>query len=625
MKKEKNNAVEKVENALNNNKNKKSYDKTEEKNNKSIKSDKKRDNQKTQKNEQKTNSENKKTEEQTTQKDKKAKMTGKEKQKKEKKEKEKAERIIKRNQKKEEKRNIKLMREKERAQKKIELAKIKAQKQAEKEKAQAAAIREKNRKREERLKRKEEIKAEKEKRKDLIKKELKEQKEKNKQKNREKNRGLGGWLAAVISLSVITVVLGSVLTYTFLTPSANDRVLESNYQRAFYDTVTKVDNMDLNLSKALATKDSGAMQKYLVDLAINSELAENDIQQLPLKDENKFYTTKLINQIGDYSKYLNKKIIDDKEITDSDYSSLQRLYEHNLALKNALQVMREKMGSEFAFGEMIKGDNIVLSNFNQLENLSVEYPELIYDGPFSDGKDRKDIKGIDGEQISDKLALQKFNAIFSDYDLVNVRTAGNATSNIECYNIQGEKGGNLLYAQISKKGGKLIMFAYAGSCNAKNYQQDAAIDKASAFLNKNGLADMKAVWVNLSNNVYTINYASEIGDIIVYPDMIKVRVCAETGMVIGLEATSYYTNHTNRLPSAAAITKKQAENKVSANIDIDTTRLVIVPVGENTEKLCYEISGSFDGSTYYVYIDAISGRQVEMFKVVKSSEGTLLM
>ena len=112
----------------------------------------------------------------------------------------------------------------------------------------------------------------------------KERKQENKRKKQD-NKGFGGWLAAVISLGVVSLVLASVLTYTLLMPSTTDTMLESSYQKSFYSTVEQVDNIDLNLSKILASKDKTAVQKYLVDTPINSELAENDIQQLPLHDE----------------------------------------------------------------------------------------------------------------------------------------------------------------------------------------------------------------------------------------------------------------------------------------------------------------------------------------------------
>ena len=202
---------------------------------------------------------------------------------------------------------------------------------------------------------------------------------------------------------------------------------------------------------------------------------------------------------------------------------------------------------------------------------------------------------------------------------------GEATGDIECYNVQGVVNGDNLYAQISKKGGKMIMFSYAGSCDKIVIDQEQAIENATRFMESVGIKDMKAVWINLANNVYTINFAYEQDGVIVYSDLVKVRVCAETAMVIGLESRSYYTNHTERQIGSASIGKATAKTKVSDNISVDTARLVIVPIGQKSEKLCYEFSGEYNGSTYYIYIDAVTGRQVEMFKVIESTEGTLLM
>ncbi len=550
----------------------------------------------------------------------------------------------------------KAMREKIRAEKRVELARIKAHKKAEKEKAKAAVLRERNRKKMELKAHREQIKAQKEERKQMLKNEskkerqqrlkeeraeknrVKESKRKEKadarkarkerrQKNREQGRSYGGWLAAVISLGVATLVLASVLTFTFMMPSAGDMALESGYQKSFYDTVEQVDNIDLNLSKAIATKDTGAMQLYLVDTAINSELAENDLQQLPLQDESKYYTTKLINQIGDYAKYLNKKIVSGEQLSKDDMEGLVRLYNANRTFKNSLQEMMAQMSPDYSFSSMAGGGsgNLVIENFNELQNLSVEYPELIYDGPFSDGLDRKEMKGLIGDEIDQDKAKEIFVTTFSDYQLEKVENVGSSSGNIECFNVQAMVNGQALFAQVSKKGGKILMFSYAGSCNAEKISGEQATEKALEFLQKNGVENMKPVWINLANNLYTINFAYEDNGVIVYSDLIKVRVCAETEMVIGMEAVSYYTNHTERVIGNPKLSVDSASEEVSDNIEIKTDRLVLVPIGNSTEKLCYEFSGEYDGATYYVYIDAINGKQVEMFKVIESTEGMLLM
>ncbi|MBO7344919.1 MAG: germination protein YpeB [Clostridia bacterium] len=561
--------------------------------------------------------------------------------------------------KKAEKARLKEQRERELAEKRLELARLKAHRKAEKQKAKATALREKNRRRAEAEKRRMEIKAERQARREMLKNETKkqrherimeekrakreeriqrrqsvlaekrarrEQKSIERRERKERNKGYGGWLSAVISLGVATLVLSSVLTFTFLMPTQGDNMLESAYRKSFFDTVEQVNNIDLNLSKALATADTGAMQKYLVDTAINSELAENDIQQLPLQDESKYYTTKVVNQIGDYAKYINNKIISGEKLSESDYQGLVQLYRANAELKEGLSKMREEMSGDFSFSTLMDGGdgNLVINGFNQLQNLSVQYPELIYDGPFSDGLDRKEIKGLNGAEIDQNIALEKFTQIFGEYQLENIMVDGSSNAQMECYNVQGEKDGDILYAEISKKGGKLVMFSFAGSCNGVNKSEEQAQEIAEQFVASLGIENMKPVWINLSNNVYTINFAYEQNGIIVYSDLVKVRVCGETGMVIGLEGTSYYTNHTQRVISKPVLTKSQAQSKVSSSILVEGGRLVVVPIGQKSEKLCYEFVGEYDGSIFYAYIDAISGRQVEMFKVVESTEGKLL-
>ena len=457
------------------------------------------------------------------------------------------------------------------------------------------------------------------------KKEEREKKALERRKRKDKNAGKGGYIAAIISLGIATLILSSVLTFTFLMPTESDNQLEASYQRSFYDTVEQVNNMDLNLSKTLATKDVSSIQGYLMDLAINSELAENNIQQLPLKDENKYYTAKLINQIGDFAKYLNKKLANGEKLSSMDLSSLRSLYNANLSLKDTLYKSLSNMDKDFTFSSLEnESDNFFLQNLGELQNLSVEYPELIYDGPFSDGVDRKEIKGLSLTEINEAEAQDEFVKIFGEYGLSNVSSVGETQGAIECYNVSAEVNGDNLFAQISKRDGKLIMFEYSGSCMDVNYLEESAKEQAEEFLSSLSLTNMKAVWSNLDNNVYTFNFAYEKDGVIVYSDLIKVRVCAETKMVIGLEATSYYTNHTERLIPSPKISEDKAKEYVSEELIVGTGRLSLIPVGTSSEKLCYEFEGEKDGQIFYVYIDAISGKQIEMFKVIESSEGKLL-
>ncbi len=506
---------------------------------------------------------------------------------------------------------------------------LREQRKIEQAKTSAIKLREKSRLKEQKLltKREESKRAHELKERALrIKREEKARKTEQKRRDKEQNRGRGGYIAAIISLGIATLVLSSVLTFTFLMPTESDNTLEASYHRSFYDAVEQVNNMDLNLSKVLATKDKATIQGYLLDLAVNSELAENDIGELPLHDENKYYTTKLINQIGDFAKYLNKKLANGESLLDSDLNALKRLYEANASLKDTLYKSMSNMDEDFSFASMEDdGDNILLQNLNELQNLSVEYPELIYDGPFSDGLDKKEIKGLKNTPVTQADAKDKFIRIFASYGVTDVTLEGESQGVIECYNVSGTVKEENLYAEFSKMGGELIMFDYQGSCGEVNYMEDSAREKAEEFLASLGLKNMKAVWSNLGDNVYTFNFAFEQDEVVVYSDLIKVRVCAETNMVIGLEASTYYTNHTERVISTPKISEKEAKENVLEGLEIQNERIALIPIGNSSEKLCYEFEGEMNGETFYVYIDALNGRQVEMFKVIQSSDGSLLM
>lgn len=186
--------------------------------------------------------------------------------------------------------------------------------------------------------------------------------------------------------------------------------------------------METGLSKVLASGSSESQQKYLVDLAIDSELAENDLQRLPLQDETKHYTTKLINQIGDYSKYLNEKLANGGAVTAEEKESLRQLYQALSSLKDSLKNMSDQMGDDFDFNSLRDAGegNLVYDGFTELENLSVNFPELIYDGPFSDGLSDREPKGLTGEEISEAVALDLFTKYFAAYNIGDAAIVGEA-------------------------------------------------------------------------------------------------------------------------------------------------------------------------------------------------------
>ncbi len=458
----------------------------------------------------------------------------------------------------------------------------------------------------------------------------KQLKMRRRQEKRKNSNGNGGWIAAVISLSCAVLVLGGLLTLTYFTPLDEYMTTSAKEQKNFYDLVGYVDNIDVNLSKLVVSNDSSEQQKLLSEVRVQSSLATNSLGELSLQDENKYNTIKFVNQVGDFSKYLNNKLIDGQDISVKDKETLQNLYQINLELKNNLQELASNIDENFDFRSVFEGkkDNLIISKFIELESNATNYPHMIYDGAFSDGVKGKTLKALEGyKEVSKTESTELYAKYFKDYGVKDVTLNGETKGKgVECYDVSGvSEDGSVLDAQITKKGGKLLQFNYYKECSDDNYNAVSCEEIANKFLESLGFKDMKAVWMTDGNNVVTLNYASVVDGVICYPDLVKVNVCKERGVVSGLEASSYYYNHVKRDIPTVNVSLSQAKSKVSTEIEIQTSRLAIIPKGESKEVLAYEFTGEKNGDTYYVYIDAKTGVEVDIFKVVKTTEGTLLL
>ena len=447
-----------------------------------------------------------------------------------------------------------------------------------------------------------------------------------------RSRGLGGWIATVVALSCTSLIFGSLLAFTLF----SDRIqigepisTNPDAQRAYYDFVGYVDNMDTNMSKFFVSSDEEGRQKILGELAVQSNLADASLAQLPMKDESKYLTSKYINQVGDYAKYLNNRLIEGHTLTEEDYSGLKKLQTVNFNLKKSLNGLNLDMAEGYDFSTLTSGidGDLITERFNDMEKSAKDYPEMIYDGPFSDGLDAVKPKGLNYEKVTENEAIARFNELFTFYEVQNVKVIGKSENGkIETFNVRGDiKEGGEAYAQFSLNGGKLVLFNAYRDCKNEVYGEEECLETAKKFLKSAGFENMTCVWEYSAGNIMHYNFVYEDGGVLVYPDMVKVNVCRETCRVSGVDADAYYMNHTERSYGNSIKREEEARAKLNENLEVTSVRSAVIPVGNGKEKPAYEYIATFDGETYYVYIDAETLKQADIFKVVETAEGKLLI
>lgn len=456
----------------------------------------------------------------------------------------------------------------------------------------------------------------------------------NKQKNQEKkeNKRKNG---VIIGLSIATGVLalstlGFGIGYGVTLSQANNYSiqLENVYRRNYYELVESVNSTDMKISKLLASSSEEYQAKMLTEISQSAKEMQSNVASLPLSSDAITTSVRFINQMSGYTQILEEKLAQGGTLSESDLQTLNEMHDVLTEMKRYLNRMSQDMSEGYSIidaSSRTSGDfDEFTSEFAQMKSSGTDYPTMIYDGPFSDSVVNKKIVGLNGSEISKEEAYQKVDSLFKN--IVNLQYQGESEGNFSTYNFTLLNSDNSkLYVQVTKIGGHILTVSGNAETDAAKIDIEQAEKIALDFAKENGVENAEIVWSEVLNAQAYFNITPKQDEIILYPDLVKVKVDLEFGDVIGYDAMTYFTNHTNRTLTKVAVSKSDANKKVSDTFEIKGERVVLAPLDYNREVLCYEIEAERNGATYYIYINAETGVEENILKVVKTSDGSKLM
>lgn len=439
--------------------------------------------------------------------------------------------------------------------------------------------------------------------------------------------------AFILSLAIFGSVSAAFMAAYFVnTPNNNGmyRVnLENIYQKSYYDLVESVNNIEMDMSKLLVTNTVSEQKILLDNLSKHTTLAMVNLSQLPVNYESINHTSKYINQLGDYCESLQNNISKGKKLTDSDKEQLSGLYNVGKTVNGKLKDMMFELDEDYFTSSLNnKNENYqgINDSFNELQNETIEYPTLIYDGPFSDSQENKPAQGLGENEIDRAQAAEKLAEILSDFDITDITSSGDTDGKIYTYNFTADCRGNNVFLQVSKLGGYTLLMDINRTVDELIINEDEAITGAQEMLEVMGYENMQSVWVSVYSNIYYINFTTVTDDgIVIYPEMIKVKIAGDDGQVLGIEAMSYAYNRKDRNIDEAKISQDEARQIISAGVNVNNGRLTVIPKNNGQEVLCYEFECDYDDMYYLIYINAETAEEENILRVIDSDSGRLLI
>ena len=136
---------------------------------------------------------------------------------------------------------------------------------------------------------------------------------------------------------------------------------------------------------------------------------------------------------------------------------------------------------------------------------------------------------------------------------------------------------------------------------------------------------MKETYYLKQDGIVTINYAYTQNDVVMYPDLIKLKIALDNGEVLGIETTGYLNSHQERSLATPKISIEEANKNLNKNLEIISEGLAVIPTEWKTEIQCYEFKGKVDDTEFLVYINSENGREEDILVIINTPNGTLTM
>ena len=439
---------------------------------------------------------------------------------------------------------------------------------------------------------------------------------------------------------IIPIIVLSILTLGFLVWGITAQALavnysnhlENQYEKSFYQAVDGVDNIESDLSKIIVSLDSDSRQLLLSEVYMLSSRVQSDLASLPLEHTSIDSTLNFVNTLGGYCYAMKNVLYYGGELSNEQNSQLEDFYLTSQNLKQELNALVLKVLGDYKIVDNIninkKDINYFSQEWSQTNQVTSSTPSLIYDGPFSDAIINKEIKGLPETEVTKETAKEILEGTLTKVFSVSSISYSNSTDGrFETFNYTVTTSSGKKYnAQVTKRGGFILSIDELDptKTNSDYGKTNSEINLiAQEFCANIGYDTVVPIYLTDMGTYAYVNLVPKIDNVYIYPDMLKVKVDRINGIVCGFDAVSYAYNHQERLNLTPSLDVTSATTKINANMEVFSTKLCVIPLEFGGEALCYEFYGSMMGNEYYIYINAITGKQENILRVVSTSEGEL--
>ncbi len=433
-------------------------------------------------------------------------------------------------------------------------------------------------------------------------------------------KGLRRWIIAALAVGLMAAAVQWRQSAEAL--AARQAAERTRIENLYHRIDDDLNDVDVSLSKLSAASSPRQSVLLLGDVWRSTGSAGAAMALLPLSHADSCEMSQFITRCGDYAHALMGRVLQGHALTSEDRRQMNDM-------RTACAQIRQVAGEAIQSGNYVAPNNADGGCYEQSKSEAAisEYPTLIYDGPFSESSENQSPQSKPGERITAQQAAGAANRLFPGGKIEATVYVPGALPVYELTVATTDRGQVSL--SLTEQGGQLLSFMATprGDKNDPPGSEESQRMKETSlsFLRELGIEDPAAAYAQYYQGVAVLNFAPRQEGVILYSDLVKVYLDRETGEVMGLDARNYRLNHRTRDLSRPGITQEQAADYVSDSLQIEQTSLALIPLTQQTEVLCYEFKATRNETYYIVYINALTGEEEQIFEVINSEEGDLVV
>lgn len=441
-------------------------------------------------------------------------------------------------------------------------------------------------------------------------------------KRRKTVRKISFLTAIIVALSV----WAGVSSYKLV--MAKKEVQRSN-ERALTQLGTYLDDIYLNLQKCMYSRSENMLSEMSSKLWRSSASAKENLSEITDGNTEISGVYKFLSQVGEYTLSLNERLAQNKELTKEETENISKLLEYSKKLSEDINYLISQEENGLLDFEEIKstlqseGDSSIyigdsLNDANQSIN---DYPTLIYDGPFSDHVNNKKPVLIEHLEVVSQAQAQEKAADFMGADSQHIKFHSKTENNLSTYNFYNGD----YTVSVTQKGGVVCYMLTSTYASEIRLSPEDAVKKATEFLKDKGYTQIKESYYSTNDGICTINFAYYEDGVTYYTDLIKVSVSLDEGKITAFDATGYLMNHRERkIPQKVKYTLENGKKLLKKDLKVISYKKTYIPTEWETEEYAYEYHcKANDGNEILVYIDPVTGEEIDILILLYSDGGRL--